>query len=144
MNWGYRLTFLFVGFAAMMITLVYKATHTRYELVSKDYYSEELRYQEKIDGMNNANAVGDLILAQTDHIIELTLPAALHQNADSASAWFYCKTNAASDRKLKIVFEEGTAVIYVADFARDNYELKLQLTAGNKPYYYTKPVDLKP
>lgn len=143
MNWGYRLTILFSAFAVMMITLVYKATHTRYELVSKDYYAEELRYQEKIDGMNNAVKAGDIILTRNDHSIELVLPANLGNKVDSAQAWFYCKSNAASDKKLNIVFVDGTANINTDAFSHNDYELKLQFSESNKPYYYTKPVDLR-
>ena len=143
MNWGYRVTILFIGFAVMMGVLVYKATHTRYELVSKDYYAEELRYQEKIDGMNNAIEAGDIDITHNNGRLELRLPGGFANGVDTAQAWFYCKSNAANDKKLKIVFVDGAASITTNGFAPDGYELKLQFNEGNKPYYYTKPVDLR-
>jgi hypothetical protein len=143
MNWGYKLTLVFIAFAAMIGTLVYKATHTRFELVSKDYYNEELRYQEKIDGMNNAGKAGELGLVQYEHSIELQLPASLLNKADSVQAWFYCKSNANADRKMLIAFTNGNATVAMDGFAKTDYELKLQFNADHKPYYYTKTIDLR-
>lgn len=138
MNWGYRIIAVFAGFTVLIGTLVYKATHTKYELVSKDYYSEELRYQEKIDGMNNAAEAGDISFSQDAQSLQLLLPASLGNSADSAHAWFYCKTDASKDRKLLIRFTDGLAVIHTGGFAPEQYELKLQFTADNRQYYYTQ------
>jgi hypothetical protein len=143
MNWGYRLTLLFIGFAALMFTLVYKATHTRYELVSKDYYSEELRYQDKIDGMNNAAEAGDIVLSRQDHTLQIVLPDTLRNLSDTAEAWFYCKTEAASDRKLMTRFSSGEATIDIGNFPAASYEMRLQFSSGQKKYYYTKALDLR-
>lgn len=142
MNWGYRLTLLFAGFAALIMTLVYKATHTKYELVSKDYYSDELRYQEKIDGRNNAAQAGAITLVTNGRFIEIALPQSLQQ-PDSASVWLYCPTNASHDRRIPLHFLNGSASIDKTQLAADNYELRLQLTVSRQPYYYTQPLDLR-
>lgn len=57
MNWGNKLLVTFIVFGAGMGVLVYKSMNTTYELVEKDYYKKELRYQEVIDGSNRANAL---------------------------------------------------------------------------------------
>lgn len=142
MNWGYRIVVVFAGFTALIGTLVYKAMHTKYELVSKDYYSEELRYQEKIDGMNNASEAGDISAGIAGDSLQLMLPATLKHSADSANAWFYCKTNAAKDRKLLTRFTGGHAAIHTSNFVSGDYELKLQFTAAGRQYYYTKAVNV--
>jgi len=49
MNWGNKLVLVFIVFGAFIGYLVYQAVNTKYDLVSKDYYKDELRYQEKID-----------------------------------------------------------------------------------------------
>ncbi|OYZ47929.1 MAG: hypothetical protein B7Y19_07425, partial [Sphingobacteriales bacterium 24-40-4] len=57
MNWGNKLVVVFVAFALFMGYMVYRALSTKYDLVSKDYYKDELRYQERIDGVKNAVAL---------------------------------------------------------------------------------------
>ena len=143
MNWGNRLVFVFIGFALLIGTLVYKAMNTKYELVSKDYYNDELRYQEQIDGMNNAARAGDIILRQQDHSLQLSLPDTLAERSITAEAWFYCKTDAVKDKRLQIDIQNGQYVFEKAGFAKDNYELKLQFTAAGKKYYYIEPVNIQ-
>ena len=70
MNWGNKLILVFIVFAVMMSVLVYKSVNTKYDLVSKDYYKDELRYQDKIDGMHNAAKVSDVVVTQdADNVI---------------------------------------------------------------------------
>ena len=57
MNWGKGLIGVFCLFALGMGTLAYKASSTKLDLVSNEYYKDELRYQDKIDGMNNASKI---------------------------------------------------------------------------------------
>ncbi|MFZ8343681.1 FixH family protein, partial [Staphylococcus aureus] len=54
MNWGYKLLLAFISFALIIGILVYKSINTKYDLVSTEYYKDELRYQDKIDGSGNA------------------------------------------------------------------------------------------
>lgn len=137
MSWGNKLVFVFIAFAGLMGTLVFKAVNTKFELVSKDYYKDELRYQEKIDGTANAAVAGQIKLTQNASSIILQLPEALSTLIAEADAWFYCKTNAAKDQRFKIQIENGRYVFDKAKFMSDSYELKLQLTAGGKQYYFS-------
>lgn len=142
MNWGNRLVVVFTAFVALIGTLVYKATHTKYELVSKDYYKDELRYQEKIDGMNNAAKAGNIQLQQSVSELQLTLPEQLKDVSGEADAWFYCRTNASLDKKVKARIENGMFRFDTRGWAAGSYELKLQFSDNSKSYYYTEPVSI--
>src|SRR5436190_6935618 len=61
MSWGYRVTILFSGFVLFMLFMVNKAFKSDVDLVSEDYYEKEIKYQEHIDKMNNANDMGGQI-----------------------------------------------------------------------------------
>ncbi len=143
MSWGNKLVVVFVAFAGLMGTLVFKAVNTKFELVSKDYYKDELRYQEKLDGAANAAVAGKINLTQDASTITLQLPPSLTTIIADADAWFYCKTNAAKDQRFKIRIENGAYIFDKAKFLKDNYELKLQLSAGEKQYYYSEFITVK-
>ncbi len=143
MSWGNKLVVVFVAFAGLMGTLVFKAVNTKFELVSKDYYKDELRYQEKLDGAANAAIAGKINLTQDASTISLQLPASLSAVIADADAWFYCKTNAAKDQRFKIRIENGVYIFDKSKFLNDNYELKLQLSAGEKQYYYSEFISVK-
>jgi hypothetical protein len=55
MNWGKWIIVAFVLFALFIATLVTVCMRQDVNLVSKDYYSEELAYQDQILRMNNVN-----------------------------------------------------------------------------------------
>ena len=76
MNWGNKLLLTFLVFAAGMGFLVYRSVTTNFELVEKDYYKEELRFQQQIDGTREANNLSSAVtLLQNETGIHLQLPA---------------------------------------------------------------------
>ncbi len=137
MNWGNKLVIVFIAFAGMMATLVYNAVTTKFELVTKDYYREELRFQEQIDGAANAAYAGEVTLQQDHATVTLQLPAVLHASIAEGEAWFYCKTDASKDRRIPVKIENGIYIIDRSTFLKGSYELKLKLTVDHKQYYFT-------
>ena len=57
MNWGYKIVVAFVIFAAFIGTLVGICVNQDISLVAKDYYRQEIAYQEQIDRMANHEAL---------------------------------------------------------------------------------------
>lgn len=145
MTWGNKLLLAFVGFAALMSTLVYKCMNQKFELVSKDYYTDELRYQDKIDGMNNANKISTVELFQKeDADVAIKLPKELKGLTVSGSAWFYCPTNSVNDRKIPVqVNEAGEMNVRRGLLAAANYQVKLTWQVGDDKYYTEKLVTVR-
>ena len=139
MSWGNKLVVVFLVFAGLMFTLVYKAVNTKYELVSKDYYKEELRYQDKIDGVNNANKLSSISVTQDDNQLILDLPKEIKGIKTEGEIWLYCSNDAGKDRKIPLqVDEAGRQLIMKNTLAKGNYQLKLNWKAGGSNYYTEK------
>ena len=70
MNWGKSIVLVFIGFAIFIGVLVTVCVKQQVSLVSKDYYKEELNYQQQINELNNAAALQSqpLILVDQKHI----------------------------------------------------------------------------
>jgi hypothetical protein len=143
MSWGNKLVIVFLAFAALMATLVYKAVNTKFELVTKDYYKDELRYQDKIDGVANAATVGNISLSQDNSTISLQLPLAMQDAIAEGEAWFYCKTNAVNDKRIPLKIENGKYIFDKSSFPKASYELKLQLVAGGKKFFFTDFITIR-
>ena len=56
MSWGTKIAFLYLSFATMIGVMVYKSVTQSVDLVAPNYYEQELKYQDKIDGINNLSA----------------------------------------------------------------------------------------
>lgn len=137
MNWGNKLVVVFILFAGLIFTLVYKAMHTKSELVSKDYYKDELRYQDKIDGVNNANKLGSLLISQDEGQLIFDLPKEMKGVKSTGEIWFYCSNDETKDRKIPLqVDETGRQLIMKNRIAKGNYQLKLNWKSGGNTYYH--------
>lgn len=126
----------FVVFAALIGTLVYKCSQQNFELVSKDYYNDELRYQDKIDGANNANKLSAVAITQTPDVIQIKLPKELQGLAITGEAWFYCPVNSKNDRRLELkVNDEGVMSIPGAKILAANYQVKVNWQIGKEKFF---------
>ncbi|MBY0348614.1 MAG: hypothetical protein GTN67_06100 [Hydrotalea flava] len=144
MNWGFKITAVFVSFTLLIGFLVYKSVHTKIDLVSTDYYKEELRFQQQIDGTHNANLLSAVKVIQTDSTIVIVFPAELKGAAIEGEAWFYCKTNADFDKKFPIKIDENDIMtLSKKPLLKTNYALKLKWISNNKDYYSEQPVNIQ-
>ncbi|TDO26435.1 FixH family protein [Sediminibacterium goheungense] len=142
MNWGNKLMLVFIGFAALMATLVYKAVNTKYELVSKEYYQDELRYQDKIDGRKNAASIGELTVTYTKENLAIQFPKEMLGMEVKGEAWFYCKTAADKDIRLPLAPDrEGIQIIERNKLPAEKYLLKISWEAADKKYYLEKELE---
>ena len=58
LSWGYKIAFVYIIFVAGIGFLVFKASSQKFDLVTKDYYDQELKYQEVIDQAANTAMLG--------------------------------------------------------------------------------------
>jgi len=144
MNWGNKLILVFILFAVLMSVLVYKSVNTRYDLVSKDYYKDELRYQDKIDGMANAANVSDVTVSQDSNNVIVDFPKELNGYKTEGEAWFYCATDDVKDKKIALqVDANGRQTFPKNQLSKTNYLLKLSWKIGNSNYFAEKSVIIK-
>lgn len=140
MNWGNKLLFTFIVFAAGMFYLVYRSMHTTYELVEKDYYKTELRYQQVIDGTNHANELSTAVtLDQKSGMINLVLPAEMKNKNISGNIWFYCAYDEKRDKKYKLQLNADAMQSFEpAAIMPGNYTVKITWNNEDKTYFAEK------
>lgn len=144
MSWGNKLVLVFVVFAALIGTLVYKCTQKNFELVTPQYYNDELKYQDKIDGANNANKLTSVFLTQTPADMRITLPKELKGQATTGEILFYCASNSANDRTIKLdVSDDGVMIIDKSKLAPVPYQVKISWQIGTTRYYNEQTVAVK-
>jgi hypothetical protein len=136
MNWGNKLVLVFVAFALFMGYMVYRAVSTKYDLVSKDYYKDELRYQERIDGVKNAVALGDVTISQDSTAIQIQLPKEHKGYAVKGEVFFYCITDDSKDFKLPLQVDSiATQVVMKKQLQKAPYQVKLNWQVGRDAFY---------
>ena len=143
-NWGYTLTVVFIAFAAHISYLVYRCTQEKFDLVSADYYNQELRYQDKIDGAQNAKKLDTIKLTQTPAELSIQLPQQLDGKTVTGEVWLYCPANAALDCKQPLqVNKEGCMLIDKKRLAPVIYTAKISWQEGDIKYYNEQKLAIK-
>lgn len=140
MNWGNKLLLVFTVFGTGMFYLVYRSMKTNFELVEKDYYKSELRYQEVIDGSNRASSLVTFInLQQTDSGIILTMPKDVKSKITSGDILFYCWYDSKKDRKFPLsISNDGTQSFKTGIISAGNYIVKINWIGEKQNYYVEK------
>ena len=144
MNWGNKLLVTFLVFGGGMSYLVYRAVSTNYELVDKEYYKSELRYQEVIDGVKRANALSDVVkLTQTGSGLALQLPAEMKDQTISGTVHFYCDYDAKKDKTFTLNTDAGgRQILDEKQVTPGNYTAKISWNANGSEYYTEKPITI--
>lgn len=145
LNWGHKLTIFICAFAGMIILLVYKSTQTNFDLVTKEYYKDELKYQDVIDGTQRANSLGTKAsVVKSGETIDIRLPEEMKGLTITGSAWFYCAADAKKDIKVPLaVNADGKQQISNKLLLPGRYTVKLNWTAGSQQYYSETSIDIQ-
>jgi hypothetical protein len=78
MSWSTKILFLYLGFVALILTLVFTCFGHKTDLEYKDYYSREVNFQEQIDAQKNAEALTQPITYRLESGgVEITFPQEL-------------------------------------------------------------------
>lgn len=145
MNWGNKLLVTFIVFGAGMSYLVYRSMNVNYELVEKDYYKNELHYQQVIDGTKRANALATPVsIQQNADGIELQLPAEMKNKTITGEVWFYCDYDETRDRKFPLQLgAEASQSFSLSKFRAGTYIVKINWTEGGQEYYSENKFTIK-
>ncbi len=140
MNWGNKLLVTFIVFGLGMGYLVYRSMSTNFELVEKDYYKSELRYQQVIDASNRTNELGSSVtLVQSENGVMLQLPEEMKNKSITGDVLFYCAYDKKKDKKFTLqVNENGQQQFPLTEIASGNYTVKISWAQDGKTYYSEK------
>lgn len=143
MSWGLKITFLYSGFVALILTLVVLSSRQHFDLVSKDYYADEIAYQKVIDADKNSTTLSSSISATvTAEDVTIKFPAELSSKTLSGTIHFYSPVNAAWDRELPLNALNNEMVVTRAQLHNTRYIIKADFNDGNQRYYQEEEINL--
>jgi nitrogen fixation protein FixH len=144
-NWGTRIVLLYLGFVALIVTLVYCSMHEDFDLVTQDYYGEEIRYQEVIDaGKNQAALSAPVRLEQQGRTVKFSFPPEIQGSAVKGTAQFYSAVNAKWDKTLDLNVDKALATVSIEGLKPGSYAVKIKWTCNDKPYYQETQMKIQP
>ena len=142
MNWGHKITVLYLAFVAMILIMVFMTMNEKVELVSADYYDQEIKFQGKIDAINNTHKLsGPLEFQAKNKIIQIFYPKELIGKGIQGEIKLYRPSDASLDYKTTInVNEKGEQQISSGKFKKGLYKMQMKWVQDKQNYYFEEQV----
>jgi hypothetical protein len=136
-NWGTKLLVAMALFMSFILVLVYQSIQHDVNLVEKDYYPKGLKYQDRLDEIENARPLADAIqIYQDNSRLTLRFPE-IHP--DTGTVYFFRPSNRELDRIYPLeIIDNYTLSMDKSDFRKGKYVIKIHWKEEGKGYYIEK------
>jgi len=137
-NWGTKLVIAIVIFMSFIFVLVYKSVKNDIMLVEKDYYPKGLKYQDRIDEIENAKPFAQLlkIYPESENIV-VVFPE-IHP--DTGTIYFFRPSDNNLDHIHQIIPDSNFTMSFPkSKFRKGKYLVKIFWKEEDVAYYIEKP-----
>ncbi|HEV8270455.1 MAG TPA: FixH family protein [Chitinophagaceae bacterium] len=139
LSWGYKITFVYIAFVVGMGFLVFKASSQKFDLVTKDYYDQELKYQQVIDQAANSSRLSAPVTVERDEgELKISFPDEMKNRKKMVDFYLYYAADAKKDFRKSFELNENETVQALPVGMKGMYELKLSWEAEGVKYYFER------
>ena len=141
LNWGYKILIGYSLFVIGILFLGYKSTQLNFDLVEKDYYGKELKYQNVIDASGRATALGGELITNIDEgNLTIQFPDSLKGENVKGLVYLYYPADAQKDLKKEFTTDKGLVQVELLTKMKGNYTLKLDMEKEGQKYYFEQKI----
>ena len=138
MNWGTKIALIYSGFVVFIISMVVLCIKQNdIHLVSKEYYKEEIAYQDQIDKLTNAQQLHGQMGFQyigEKQVVEFFFPKSLSDA--TGEILFFRPSDAHKDVKVAVNMDDtGRQIVPVYSLDKGLWKVKVKWNAKNKDYF---------
>jgi hypothetical protein len=143
MNWGYKILTAYAIFVAGMAFLLIKSSGQNQELVTEDYYAQELKYQQKIDEANRTNALSEAMEYKIkEDTLSIDFPKDFKGLKIKGTVFLYCPSNQKHDKHMEFETDLEKLELNIAGIAKGLYQLQIGWVVNGQHYYYENKITI--
>ena len=139
-NWGTGIVIAFICFIAFILYFVIAMnTNKKYDhdLVTEDYYKEELEYQKDIDKLNNAKTLSENIsYNKTAEGLLIEFPKELEINKITGKVFLYRPSNKQLDFEIPISLSNTYLLIPDKSLVDGRWNISIDWQYNGKSYLF--------
>ena len=139
-NWGTGIVIgfvLFIGFIMFMVVTMLTDKNFNHDLVTPDYYNQELKYQEEIDAEKNAQKLSENVsIRNSKEGITISFPKDLKFSNIKGNVSFYRPSNKKLDFDIPIVLSSDKLLIPDNRLVEGRWDIKVNWTYQGVHYLY--------
>ena len=144
MSWGYKILLVYIVFISGIVFMVVKSSMQNIDLVTTDYYEQELQYQTTIDATLRANELSaKLQCSIVNDSLRIEFPAEMKNDKVKADVWLYCIANKTKDIRKTVEVSGGIMLVPLPVGNKGSHDLKINWEAAGKTYYYEQKIFLQ-
>ncbi|MBT4496965.1 MAG: hypothetical protein HOC74_04550 [Gemmatimonadetes bacterium] len=137
--WAWGIIVACAVFICMMLAFVFFAFSQQVDLVSRDYYQQEIEHQRQIDRVERTGDLPEDVawdLRQVDDQLVCEFPLDRIEGEVAGTLHFYRPSDARLDRKWKIdLDEQGRQSLQLGEFDVGLWRVKIAWNLGDEEYY---------
>jgi|ETNmetMinimDraft_21_1059911.scaffolds.fasta_scaffold04438_6 hypothetical protein len=139
-NWGHGITIFIICFMSLILMFVFKTTQLNTELYAKDYYDQEIKYQDKINAITNFKHLNQSVLTdQNETAFKIILPPFFSHKKFNGNVYFYRPENSLLD--LKIPISNNTEIsVSKNKISKGKYTMKLSFNDDIRAYFVEQKI----
>ncbi len=137
LNWGLKIGILYGGFVILILVMVGMAMNQKFDLVSKDYYEQELKYQDRIDKTNRTQALKEQMTWQVNpDVLQLKFPTQFKGQSIKGTVYFFRPSDERMDKKINISVDSSLCFRINRDqLKKGYYKMQIDWNVNNQDYY---------
>lgn len=141
MNWGYKIIVVYCIFVAGMLFLAFKASTQNKELVTEDYYAQELVYQQKIDETRRAALLTEPVnILLANHEIIIHFPKDFAAKEITGEAVLYCPADKSKDMRQQFSVTDTAVNFKIPENYKGLHYIKISWHVASLGYYYEQKI----
>ncbi len=141
MDWGKGILLTIISFVALIMTMVVISVRMDgIELVTENYYEEEIKYQDRIDQSNSANELDRTVISYDPQVkaVLLDLPT-----GSTGTLQLFRPSDSTLDQEIQIsVNQSGQTSVSVSDLKAGYWKLQLKWDEAGVTYYEEKKINI--
>jgi len=136
-NWGTSIFIVIVLFVGACVAFIIYAVHQKWSMVEEDYYPKELRHEEKLVKMRNANALTMQLSVTIDKSnLVVQFPVDFRGKELKGSIDVYRPSDEQMDVIMPVAIDTSLAQrIPMAKLSKGRYVVKVDWTSEGKDFY---------
>ena len=141
MNWGYKIMLFYLTFVAGIVFLVVRSMNEKIDLVTPDYYAEELKHQQKINQESNVNHLNGTMKCEVkDGKLVVDFPQDFKDKSIDAHLQLYYPADVNKDVVQNFNIKSLEYEMPIPTQNKGLHEIHLQWKADGVEYYWEKKV----
>jgi nitrogen fixation protein FixH len=141
-HWGKGLVIVFVVFAVGILMMVRISMNREVDLVSDDYYQQELRHQDQIESEKRSKNLSEhpsISIALGE--VSFKLPKSFSPDSTSGTLTFYRPADRHKDFLVKLRLDStNTQLVSTSSLQKGLWRLKVRWAQHHQEYYHEEAI----